>query len=54
MPYMRLSTLEKRYLCLRSLDPDVVDPEPVRVTALRTIEKMLSLLEADSAFARPR
>jgi len=42
-PYMRLNTLEKVYLCLRDLGPEVVIPEPVRVAALRPIEKMLSL-----------
>jgi len=42
-PYMRLNTLEKLYLCLRDLGPEVVVPEPVRVAALRPIEKMLSL-----------
>jgi quinolinate synthase len=40
---MRLNTLEKVYLCLRDLGPEVVVPEPVRVAALRPIEKMLSL-----------
>ena len=42
-PYMRLNTLEKLYLCLRDLGPEVVLPEPVRLAALRPIEKMLSL-----------
>ena len=42
-PYMRLNTLEKVYLCLRDLGPEVVVPEPIRLAALRPIEKMLSL-----------
>jgi quinolinate synthase len=40
---MRLNTLEKVYLCLRDLQPEVVVPESVRLPALRPIEKMLSL-----------
>jgi quinolinate synthase len=40
---MRLNTLEKVYLCLRDLGPEIVVPEAVRVASLRPIEKMLSL-----------
>ena len=29
-PYMRLNTLEKLYLCLRDLEPEVTVPEPIR------------------------
>ena len=42
-PFMRLNTLEKLYLCLRDLRPEVTVPEPVRVAALRPIERMLEL-----------
>jgi quinolinate synthase len=42
-PYMRLNTLEKLYLCLRDLRPQVDVPEPIRVAALRPIERMLAL-----------
>jgi quinolinate synthase len=42
-PYMRLNTLEKLYLCLRDLTPEVTVPEPVRLAALRPIERMLEL-----------
>ncbi len=42
-PYMRLNTLEKLYLCLRDLEPEVTVPEEIRVRALRPIEKMLEL-----------
>ncbi len=42
-PYMRLNTLEKLYLCLRDLQPEVIVPEDVRVKALRPIERMLEL-----------
>jgi len=42
-PYMRLNTLEKLYLCLRDLRPEVTVPEPIRLRALRPIEKMLEL-----------
>ena len=46
-PYMRLNTLEKLYLCLRDLKPEVTLPEDVRQRALRPIELMLEL--SDSA-----
>jgi quinolinate synthase len=42
-PFMRLNTLEKLYLCLRDLAPEVDVPEDVRVRALRPIERMLQL-----------
>ena len=42
-PFMRLNTLEKLYLCLRDLTPEVNVPEPIRVRALRPIELMLEL-----------
>ncbi len=42
-PYMRLNTLEKVYLCLRDLGPEVTVPERVRLAALRPIERMLAL-----------
>ena len=42
-PFMRLNTLEKLYLCLRDLKPQVDVPEDIRVKALVPIEKMLAL-----------
>ncbi len=42
-PFMRLNTLEKLYLCLRDLKPEVTVPEDVRVRALQPIERMLEL-----------
>ncbi len=42
-PYMRLNTLEKLYLCLRDLEPEVTVPEPIRLRALQPIERMLAL-----------
>jgi quinolinate synthase len=42
-PFMRLNTLEKLYLCLLNLEPEVTVPEDVRVAALRPIERMLEL-----------
>jgi quinolinate synthase len=40
---MRLNTLEKLYLCLRDLTPEVTVSEETRVAALRPIERMLEL-----------
>ena len=42
-PYMRLNTMEKLYLCLRDLRPEVKVPDEIRLRALRPIEKMLEL-----------
>jgi quinolinate synthase len=42
-PYMRLNTLEKLYLCLRDLSPEVTVPEDVRLRALRPLTRMLEL-----------
>jgi quinolinate synthase len=42
-PYMRLNTLEKLYLCLRNLSPQITVPEPIRQAALRPIDRMLAL-----------
>ena len=42
-PYMRLNTLEKLYLCLRDLEPEVTVDEAIRLAALRPIERMLEL-----------
>jgi quinolinate synthase len=42
-PFMRRNTLEKLYLALRDLQPQVDVPEPVRVRALKPIQRMLDL-----------
>ena len=42
-PFMRLNSLEKLYLALRDLEPQVEVPEEIRVRALAPIEKMLEL-----------
>ncbi len=42
-PYMRLNTLEKLYLCLRDLEPQVEVPEEIRLRGLVPIERMLAL-----------
>ena len=42
-PFMRLNTLEKLYLCLRDLKPEVTVPEEIRAAAQRPIDRMLEL-----------
>jgi len=42
-PYMRLNTLEKLYLCLRDLQPELTMPETLRQAAYKPIERMLEL-----------
>jgi quinolinate synthase len=56
-PFMRLNTLEKLYLCLRDLRPEVTVPEAIRLRALVPIQRMLELSrlpkQAPQAEARP-
>lgn len=40
---MRLNTLEKRYVCLRDLKPELQMPEQLRAAAQKPIERMLEL-----------
>jgi quinolinate synthase len=42
-PFMKKNTLEKLYECLRDLSPQVDVPEPIRVKALRPIQRMLEM-----------
>jgi quinolinate synthase len=42
-PYMRLNTLEKLYVSLRDLEPQVIVDPAIHARALAPIEKMLSL-----------
>ncbi len=42
-PYMKKNTLEKVYLALRDLRPEITLPEELRLRALRPIERMLEL-----------
>ncbi len=42
-PYMRLNTLEKLYLAMKFRQPEITIPEPIRIAALRPIQRMLEL-----------
>jgi quinolinate synthase len=42
-PHMRRNTLEKLYLCMRDLTPQIEVPEPTRIKALKPIERMLEM-----------
>jgi quinolinate synthase len=42
-PHMRRNTLEKLYLCMRDLSPQIEVPEATRVRALKPIERMLEM-----------
>src|SRR5262245_26137040 len=53
-PFMRLNTLEKLYLALRDLRPEVTVPEPIRVRALAPIQRMLELSKPRVATAEAR
>lgn len=43
--FMRLNTLEKLYLCLRDEKPEIFVDEAIRVKAVKSIEKMLTISE---------
>ncbi|WLT31503.1 quinolinate synthase NadA [Geothrix sp. PMB-07] len=42
-PYMKLNSLEKLYLCLRDLQPEIQMEEGLRRQALKPLERMLAL-----------
>jgi quinolinate synthase len=42
-PFMRLNTLEKLYVALRDLTPEITMSEELRLAALKPIERMLEL-----------
>ena len=42
-PYMKLNSLEKLYLALRDLQPEILLDETIRVKALKPLERMLAL-----------
>jgi quinolinate synthase len=42
-PYMKLNSLEKIYLALRDMEPEIVLDETLRLSALAPLEKMLAL-----------
>lgn len=42
-PHMRLNTLEKLYLAMKTRTPEITLPEEIRLAALRPIQRMLEL-----------
>ena len=42
-PHMRLNTLEKLYLCMKTRQPEITLDEELRRAALRPIERMLAM-----------
>jgi quinolinate synthase len=42
-PYMALNTMEKLYLCLRDLDPQVQIEEGLRLEAKKSLDRMLEM-----------
>ena len=45
-PYMALNTLEKLYVALRDLSPQIVMDEGVRVAAKKSLDRMLEMASA--------
>ena len=50
--YMKVNTLEKLYLCMKHRSPEITVDDTLREAALRPIERMLELADADEAQAR--
>lgn len=50
--YMKVNTLEKLHRCMRDRSPAIEVDEDLRLRALRPIERMLELADADEAAAR--
>jgi quinolinate synthase len=42
-PFMALNTMEKLYLALKNLKPEIVIPEDIRVRALKPLQRMLEM-----------
>lgn len=51
-PYMKLNTLEKIYLSLRDLKPEITLPESLRVKALAPIQRMLAMSEGVNPYSQ--
>ena len=45
-PYMALNTMEKLYLALRDLTPEILVPEEIRIAAKRPLDRMLEMASA--------
>jgi len=45
-PHMKLNTLEKLYLCLRDLTPEITMPEEVRLAALKPMQRMFEMTDS--------
>ncbi len=45
-PYMALNTMEKLYLALRDLTPEILVPDDVRLAAKRPLDRMLAMASA--------
>ena len=42
-PYMKLNTMEKLYLCMKDLKPEIVLDEDIRLRALKPIQRMMEM-----------
>ena len=45
-PHMKKNTLEKLYLCLRDLQPEITMPEETRIAALKPLQRMFEMTDA--------
>ncbi len=52
-PHMKRNTLEKLYLCLRDLQPEITMPEEQRLAALKPMLRMFEMTDGNSFSPRP-
>ncbi|MEE8515902.1 MAG: quinolinate synthase NadA [Alphaproteobacteria bacterium] len=52
-PFMALNTMEKLYLCMVNKGPSLAVPEPLRIKALKPLQKMLEMSPPPAPVAAP-
>jgi quinolinate synthase len=45
-PHMKKNTMEKLYLCLKNLQPEITMPEELRLAALRPLQRMFEMTDS--------
>lgn len=51
-PFMELNTMEKLYMCMANMTPEIVVPEDVRLQALESVQRMLDMSPPSAPVSR--
>ena len=51
-PFMELNTMEKLYMCMATMTPEIVVPEDVRLQALESVQRMLDMSPPSAPVSR--